>query len=102
MEKNIFELFEENIELENEIYALNREYGHKHIYGLLIEEMAELSAELMKIVNGKDFDKESILEEFADVEITLNQAKKIAVREYEKYESLKNNKLCRTAERLGL
>lgn len=97
------ETFNEICELRKSIFTINKEYGQKYIYGLLIEEMAELSAELMKIVNGKNFDKKAAVEELADVEITIWQAKQVLVGyNIMEFDEIKRDKLRRTAERLGL
>lgn len=67
--------YKEIYEIKREIYAHNSQYGRTYIIGLFVEEMAECTAELMRVLNRKDVRSERILEEIADVEIMLDQVK---------------------------
>lgn len=50
-------------------------YGHKHQMLKCVEEMSELTKELIKDLNGKLYNRCNILEEYADLMITLEYVK---------------------------
>lgn len=85
-----FMLFQELIE----------EYGAKHQSMVCIEEMSELTKELVKFERGEN-NHDQIAEETADVLIMLEQIIKI-YGIADKVESWKNEKLKRTKARLQL
>lgn len=67
---------------------------------MMIEEMAELIKALCKDINRNKKDIENIHEEIVDVEIVLDQMKKIYKLDDEKIERIKNEKLGRLEERI--
>lgn len=93
--------YKEIYEIKREIYKHNEQYGRTYIIGLLIEEMMECGAELMRVLNHKDVRSERILEEIADVEIMLEQVKEI-LDLYGEFNEVKAIKIKKTAVRLGI
>lgn len=74
-------------------------YGADLQKQVAIEEMSELIKEICKDFRGKD-NKESIIEEIADVDIMLTQLMIIYnIKPYE-LDDVKTNKLVRLSERL--
>ena len=67
---------------------------------LAIEEMSELTKELLKNINRNENNTAQIIEETADVEIMLEQIKLIYGFD-KSFELIKGIKLSRLAERLG-
>lgn len=94
--------YKEIYKIKRDIYKHNEQYGRTYIIGLFVEEIAECTAELMRVLNRKDVRSERILEEIADVEITLEQLKESIDLSYGEFERIKNEKIRRTAERLGI
>ena len=89
-------------EIKRDIYKHNEQYGRTYIIGLLIEEMAECTAELMRVINRKDVRSEKIIEELVDVEIMLEQLKESLDLRYGESDEAKAIKIKRTAEKLGI
>ena len=75
-------------------------YGDAQII-IAIEELSELQKELCKDLRGK-LNKNNLIEEIADVEIMLEQMKMYYEIDDEELEVVKQQKLERTKERLGL
>lgn len=88
-------------DIKRDIYKHNEQYGRTYIIGLLIEEMAECTAELMRVINHKDVRSERIIEEIADVEIMLEQVKEI-LDLYGEFNKVRESKIIKTAEKLGI
>lgn len=88
--------------VKRDIYAHNSQYGRTYIIGLFVEEMAECTAELMRVLNRKDIRSEKILEEIADVEIMLDQVKESLDLRYGEFDEAKAIKIKRTAVKLGI
>lgn len=87
----------EKIELYNELVET---YGQEHQCMIAIEEMAELTKELVKFERGF-FNHNEIAEEIADVEIMLEQVKRIyGISDC--VEQWKDEKLNRTQARLQM
>ena len=76
-------------------------YGKKHQTMIFFEEVAELEKELSKNIRGES-NREAITEEIADVEIMLEQIKKIYDIPESQIELMKHKKLKRLAKRLGM
>ena len=55
-------------------YVLGKN-GAKYQAIICIEECSELIKELTKFIRGKDFDRDRVAEEIADVELTLREIK---------------------------
>lgn len=89
-------------EIKREICEHNKQYGRTYIIGLFVEEMAECTAELMRVLNRKDVRSERILEEIADVEIMLDQVKESLDLRYGEFDEAKAIKIKRTAVKLGI
>lgn len=94
--------YKEIYEIKREIYKHNAQYGTAYIIGLFSEEASECQAEFMRVVNHKDFRRERAIEELADVEIMLEQLKESLDLSYGEFDRIKENKIKRTAERLGI
>lgn len=94
--------YKEIYDIKREIYKHNEQYGRAYTIGLLIEEMAECTAELMRVINHKDVRSEKIKKELADVEITLEQVKESFDLGYTEFERIKEKKIMKTAEKLGI
>ena len=94
--------YKEIYKIKRDIYEHNEQYGRTYTIGLLIEEMAECTAELMRVINRKDVRSERIIEEIADVEITLEQVKDSLGLGYTALEKVKDRKTIKTAEKLGI
>ena len=94
--------YKEIYNIKRDIYEHNEQYGRTYIIGLFVEEMAECTAELMRAINHKDFRRERAIEELADVEIMLEQLKESLDLSYGEFDRIKENKIKRTAERLGI
>lgn len=94
--------YKEIYKIKREIYAHNSQYGRTYIMGLFVEEMAECTAELMRVINRKDVRSERILEELADVEIMLDQVKESLDLRYAEFDEAKAIKIKRTALKLGI
>lgn len=94
--------YKEIYEIKRDIYKHNGQYGRTYIIGLFVEEMAECTAELMRVINRKDVRSERILEEIADVEIMLDQVKESLNLGYGEFERIKEKKIVKTAEKLGI
>lgn len=88
--------------VKRDIYKHNAQYGTAYIIGLFVEEMAECTAELMRVINRKDVRSERILEEIADVEIMLDQVKESLDLRYGEFDEAKAIKIKRTAVKLGI
>ncbi len=88
--------------VKRDIYKHNAQYGTAYIIGLFIEEMAECTAELMRIINHKDFRRERAIEELVDVEIMLDQVKESLDLRYGEFDRIKEKKIVKTAEKLGI
>lgn len=88
--------------VKRDIYKHNAQYGTAYIIGLFIEEMAECTAELMRIINHKDFRRERAIEELIDVEIMLDQARETLELSFRTFDELKEKKIRKTAEKLGI
>ena len=83
---------------EQKIYELTMEkFTPEHQIILMVEEMSELTKELIKTLRGK-MNREHVLEEMADVEIVLEQMKLIFGKEG--FNQMKRKKLDRITERL--
>lgn len=93
--------YKEIYDIKREIYKHNEQYGRAYIIGLFVEEMAECTAELMRVLNRKDVRSEKILEEIADVEIMLEQAKE-SLNLYGEFNRVRESKIIKTAEKLGI
>jgi seryl-tRNA synthetase len=92
---------------DNVIRKLIEIYGENHQLLKLVEEMSELQKEILKYVTkymqaGQSFEcteeREKIIEEMADVEMTLEQCKYIFGILFSELEKVKKEKL----ERLGV
>lgn len=94
--------YKEIYEIKREIYEHNKQYGRTYIIGLFVEEMAECTAELMRALNHKDVRSEKITEELADVEIMLDQVKESFGLGYTEFEKIKEKKIMKTSEKLGI
>ena len=94
--------YKEIYDIKREIYKHNEQYGRTYIIGLFVEEMAECTAELMRVINRKDVRSERILEEIADVEIMLDQVKETLDLRYGEFDRIKEKKIVKTAEKLGI
>lgn len=94
--------YKEIHEIKRKIYAHNSQYGKTYIIGLFVEEMAECTAELMRVINYKDVRSERIIEEIADVEIMLEQIKESLDLRYGEFDRIKEKKIVKTAEKLGI
>lgn len=89
-------------DIKRNIYRHNAQYGTAYIIGLFVEEMAECTAELMRVINHKDFRREKAIDELVDVEIMLDQAKETLELSFGVFEELKEKKIRKTAEKLGI
>lgn len=94
--------YKEIYEIKREIYKHNAQYGTAYIIGLFVEEMAECTAELMRVINHKDFRRGKAIDELIDVEIMLDQAKETLEFSFGVFEELKEKKIRKTAEKLGI
>lgn len=94
--------YKEIYNIKRDIYEHNEQYGRTYIIGLFVEEMAECTAELMRVINRKDVRSEKIMEELADVEITLEQVKETLGLGYTEFERIKEKKIVKTAEKFGI
>lgn len=94
--------YKEIHEIKRKIYAHNSQYGKTYIIGLFVEEMAECTAELMRVINYKDVRSERIIEEIADVEIMLEQIKESLDLLFSSFDEIKKEKIMKTAEKLGI
>ena len=84
-----------------ELYTqLLRLYGDKQII-IAIEELSELQKELCKFLRGKS-NYDNMVEEIADVEIMIEQMKIYFNILNKDLERMKEHKIERTKERLGL
>lgn len=104
MSKSFVEYLEEQCEPKNnrkELYTkLLNLYGDKQII-IAIEELSELQKELCKSLRS-NYNYGNIVEEIADVEIMLEQMKIYFEISEEEIEVMKEIKIKRTKERLGL
>jgi hypothetical protein len=104
MSKSFVEYLEEQCEPKKnnkELYTkLLQTYGDKQII-IAIEELSELQKELCKSLRNKT-NFHNILEEIVDVEIMVEQMKIYFDIHEEDVEAMKEYKLERTKERLGL
>lgn len=57
-------------------YVLGKN-GAKYQAIICIEECSELIKELTKFIRGKDFDRDRVAEEIADVELTLREIEQV-------------------------
>lgn len=89
-------------DIKRDIYRHNAQYGTAYIIGLFVEEMVECTAELMRVINHKDFRREKAIDELVDVEIMLDQAKETLELSFGVFEELKEKKIRKTAEKLGI
>lgn len=86
--------------------AIIKHYGEKSQMLKLIEEMAELTVELSKVLNSiNPIENEKLMEEIVDVEIVFEQVKKIVTKKNvfsdHSYWSMRSKKLNRVADRIG-
>lgn len=94
--------YKEVYKIKRDIYEHNEQYGRTYIIGLFVEEMAECTAELMRAINHKDFRRERAIEELADAEIMLEQVRESLGIGYTEFENVKDKKIIKTAEKLGI
>lgn len=76
-------------------------YGEEKQIIKAIEEMSELQKELCKKLLDYEYDRYSLIEEIADVQIMLNQLKLIFMASDVALEIVMQNKIDRTIERIN-
>lgn len=95
--------YKEIYKIKRDIYRQNAQYGTtSYIINLFLKETSACRAELVRGVNNKDVRSERIIEELADVEIMLDQVKESLNLGYEEFEKIKEKKILKTAEKLGI
>jgi NTP pyrophosphatase (non-canonical NTP hydrolase) len=82
------------------INRIIRHYGITAQSGKAVEELVELAEVLIKAVNKKSVQMDSLYEEIADVEIMLEQLKQMYDIDRDRLEQIKNMKIERTLERM--